>query len=298
MGEWSKLNARQKAEVIKFAIGNGVSDINTIRDTYNIYAEGGSIHIKHPGRLTALKKRTGKTEAELWKTGSAAVRKMITFARNSRKWKHDDGGYLEHRFEDGGDTNREFLPSNNIQNKQVWLNKGTKFQKQMPGTVNVQNIVDVLSPSGGDIQYVWDSPEHDSYSAFYRNPDYRAPFVPSITVGQQALSVSPISTPKINVSIPKPKVQFGYTKKLIRNENLVPMETGWNPGYGYETFRMDNSPYYGIKYYSVPGSINAAEGTNAVLDSSAMWIPIQELNSRVFDYKMRHKDWGEFNPAE
>lgn len=55
-----------------------------------------SIHIKpsHRGRLTALKKRTGKTEAELYKTGSPATRKMITFARNARKWKHSDGGNL------------------------------------------------------------------------------------------------------------------------------------------------------------------------------------------------------------
>ena len=48
------------------------------------------IHIKpeNRGKLTRLKKRTGKTEAELWKEGNPAIRKMITFARNSRKWKH------------------------------------------------------------------------------------------------------------------------------------------------------------------------------------------------------------------
>lgn len=48
------------------------------------------IHIKpeNRGKLTRLKKRTGKSEAELWKEGNPAVRKMITFARNSRKWKH------------------------------------------------------------------------------------------------------------------------------------------------------------------------------------------------------------------
>ena len=40
------------------------------------------------GKLTNLKKRTGKSEAELYKTGGPAVRKMITFARNARKWKH------------------------------------------------------------------------------------------------------------------------------------------------------------------------------------------------------------------
>ena len=48
------------------------------------------IYIKpeNRGKLTRLKKRTGKSEAELWKEGNPAVRKMITFARNSRKWKH------------------------------------------------------------------------------------------------------------------------------------------------------------------------------------------------------------------
>ena len=45
------------------------------------------IHIKpeNRGKLTRLKKRTGNTEAELWKEGNPAVRKMITFARNARK---------------------------------------------------------------------------------------------------------------------------------------------------------------------------------------------------------------------
>ena len=60
------------------------------------YAKGGGIHIKpsHRGRLTELKKRTGKTEAELYRTGGPAVRKMITFARSARKWKHGLGGNL------------------------------------------------------------------------------------------------------------------------------------------------------------------------------------------------------------
>lgn len=41
MGKWSELKASEKARVIQLAILNGVSDVNTIRDTYNIYAEGG-----------------------------------------------------------------------------------------------------------------------------------------------------------------------------------------------------------------------------------------------------------------
>lgn len=72
----------------------------------NGLAEGGSIHIKpsHRGRLTELKKRTGKSEAELYRTGSPATRKMITFARNARKWKHGDGGYIN-LFGEGGEGN-------------------------------------------------------------------------------------------------------------------------------------------------------------------------------------------------
>ncbi len=60
----------------------------------NVFADGG-IEIKHPGRLTALKKRTGKTEAELWAEGRPEVRKMITFARNARKWSKAYGGLLD-----------------------------------------------------------------------------------------------------------------------------------------------------------------------------------------------------------
>ena len=55
-----------------------------------LYDKGKSIHIKpsHRGRLTALKKRTGKSEAELYNDGNPAHKKMVVFARNARRWKH------------------------------------------------------------------------------------------------------------------------------------------------------------------------------------------------------------------
>ena len=65
--------------------------LDTSGDYYKYIPIGKSgIHIKpeNRGKLTRLKRRTGKSEAELWKEGNPAVRKMITFARNSRKWKH------------------------------------------------------------------------------------------------------------------------------------------------------------------------------------------------------------------
>lgn len=62
------------------------------------YAKGGRIHIKpsHRGRLTELKKRTGKSASWFKAHGTPAQKKMATFELNSRHWnKHAFGGYLE-----------------------------------------------------------------------------------------------------------------------------------------------------------------------------------------------------------
>ena len=54
------------------------------------------IHIKksHEGRFTAYKKRTGQTTEEALHSSNPHVRQMANFARNAKKWKHDDGGML------------------------------------------------------------------------------------------------------------------------------------------------------------------------------------------------------------
>ena len=62
----------------------------------NTFAEGGKIHIKpeNRGKFTALKERTGKSATWFKEHGTPAQQKMATFALNSRKWKHEDGGPL------------------------------------------------------------------------------------------------------------------------------------------------------------------------------------------------------------
>ena len=94
MGKWKSLTASEKAKVIKFAIDNGISDINTIRDTYNIYADGGSIYIKpeNRGKFTELKERTGKSSTWYKEHGTPAQKKMAVFALNARKWNHKHDG--------------------------------------------------------------------------------------------------------------------------------------------------------------------------------------------------------------
>ncbi len=76
-----------------------VIDGKTYTQTWegNQFRNGGGIHIKpsHRGRLTELKARTGKSEAELYNDGNPSHKKMVVFARNARKWKHEDGGFLE-----------------------------------------------------------------------------------------------------------------------------------------------------------------------------------------------------------
>lgn len=93
---WNKLSMRERADIMKLAIDNGIYDLDTIRGAYNEFASGGNIHIKpsHRGRLTELKERTGKSEAELYNDGNPAHKKMVVFARNARKWKHGLGGHI------------------------------------------------------------------------------------------------------------------------------------------------------------------------------------------------------------
>lgn len=95
------LISRKEAEDNKSALSSPLMGISK-----NAFSDGGSIEIKNPGRLTNLKKRTGKTEAELWSEGDPSVRKMITFARNARKWNKAYGGLLNAQnnlFAIGGD---------------------------------------------------------------------------------------------------------------------------------------------------------------------------------------------------
>lgn len=74
--------------------------MNDLRAMSNYMAKGGKIHIKpeNMGKFTALKKRTGKSASWFKEHGTPAQKKMATFALNARKWKHDDGGWIDEEF--------------------------------------------------------------------------------------------------------------------------------------------------------------------------------------------------------
>ena len=41
MAKWEELSMRERAKYMKLAVKNGYRDIRSIREAYNIYAEGG-----------------------------------------------------------------------------------------------------------------------------------------------------------------------------------------------------------------------------------------------------------------
>ena len=70
----------------------------------NAFAKGGKIYIKpeNRGKFTALKKRTGHSASWFKAHGTPAQKKMAVFALNSKKWKHEDGGFLNRVYAKGG----------------------------------------------------------------------------------------------------------------------------------------------------------------------------------------------------
>lgn len=97
------LDIRQKAEIIKVGVKNGFTSLNDIKEEYNLFAQGGSIHIKpeNKGKFTAAAKsrRMGVQEFASKvlankENYSSTMVKRANFARNASHWKHQDGGDL------------------------------------------------------------------------------------------------------------------------------------------------------------------------------------------------------------
>ena len=58
---WENLSMREKAAMIKVAVGNGITNLQEIKDKYNEFAEGGKIRIKDSkkGTFTAAATKHG-----------------------------------------------------------------------------------------------------------------------------------------------------------------------------------------------------------------------------------------------
>lgn len=100
---YNDLDVRHRAALIRAGVQNGVTSLAQIRDDYNSYAEGGSIHIdpSKKGTFTAAASKHGKSVQAFAsqvlankENYSPAMVKKAVFAHNSKSWKHAGGGYL------------------------------------------------------------------------------------------------------------------------------------------------------------------------------------------------------------
>lgn len=143
---WDELSASEKSELMRIFIKGGIRDLGTMRDLYNEYRGGGSIHIKpeNRGKFTALKKRTGKSASWFKAHGTPAQRKMATFALNARKWHHGEGGYLGDDDEEyfggtlPGASVTAYLPD--IQSKEGKVIAKNMAERVANGQLNLSNI--------------------------------------------------------------------------------------------------------------------------------------------------------------
>lgn len=97
-------------------------------------ANGGKIHIKpeNRGKFTALKKRTGHSASWFKAHGTPAQKKMAVFALNAKKWKHENGGYIN-RYD--GETES----TGQMERVPNWVVRGQDYSEWKPG--DIQEII-------------------------------------------------------------------------------------------------------------------------------------------------------------
>jgi hypothetical protein len=145
MRNWNELSMAEKANVMKLAIEGGVYDLDSIRNGYNKFAEGGGINIKDSkkGTFTAAAKKHGMGVQEFASKVlaskddySPAMVKKANFARNASKWKHEDGGNL-------------FYSSNkNLYGFGDWLKKGWDWLKNSAQVAAIAENPAVMTAAG------------------------------------------------------------------------------------------------------------------------------------------------------
>lgn len=179
MGKWSELKAAEKARVIQFAIKNGVSDINTIRDTYNIYAEaeGGRMHID-------LSKKDTLTSAVPVSRG----RDMLT--------KVEVRG---HRFEDGGDSSDLKLAKLNdrydkmkANSQREWLQSW--YDKRLPA-INKEELKDYVT-LGMQVPYYTPDSKQLGFTNYQLPDSVKGAYLP-VFFGPEYTPTTVLNNPKL-----------------------------------------------------------------------------------------------------
>jgi len=89
--------------------------IETVNNLVQSFKKGG-IHINpaNKGKFNALKAKSGKSTEELKHSKNPLTRRRATFAANSKKWKHKEGGSIEFlqplidKYQQGGNIHQKW----------------------------------------------------------------------------------------------------------------------------------------------------------------------------------------------
>ena len=146
---YNDLPLSERAQIIHMGVQAGLKSLSDIRSFYdnavNEYAEGGGIHIapSKKGTFTAAATKHGKNVQAFAsqvlahkENYSPAMVKKANFARNARKWKHDNGGMLAHWYGDGGWSDLQLIRNVNTHKKYDptgRLNAGDAFLNMVLG---------------------------------------------------------------------------------------------------------------------------------------------------------------------
>lgn len=181
-----------------------------------VYSNGGKIHIKpeNRGKFTALKERTGHSATWFKQHGTPAQRKMATFALNSRKWKHPDGGPLvvdDYTYYGGNlpavTVSAPALPAYQDQFTGQWYGIG-------PGGRKVKKPVG-FNPSGAR---VYTSPEAFEKArlnrAYADDLNHYGEFGDMVRKGVTALTVTPMAGPLVEAATAAGEATYAGYKAL------------------------------------------------------------------------------------
>ena len=85
---WKDLSLKDKAELIKLAVNNGITDLSTIRDTYNKFEEGGSLDDSDTSKVKVSSNAIPSELPEAVVTGYAPLRLTTHYPIISEKYPY------------------------------------------------------------------------------------------------------------------------------------------------------------------------------------------------------------------
>ena len=115
---WNDLSMRQKSDLISLGVKNGITDLTTIKDIYNKYAEGGGLVREKNNHPVAYDDEGNLVDQVTGEKGTMVLPEVTITANNPSNYRSSFDGSLDNYINTinsmtGGLINR-FSPTQNI----------------------------------------------------------------------------------------------------------------------------------------------------------------------------------------